>query len=449
MRKLLAAGVVSLGLLGSCLSAAQEASADDSGSGAATVQSAEGAVSAAEVSVPLPEDLDESSQELDEAISLPAPAALEEQEPAAAADAPQDESGVAEGIVAPDPVASAPDDEADCRARVAAAIAHGSESPVPCVTWGASATTAELRAAADAWPTPKWCGEHGANGKWYVTRFKACGVFPSDLTVTDVRTGQVTGRMHYLAVAYAYSKRDIKTWAYQVELLEVTSSGSAKGSSASGKATCAGKCKVAESKFPSQLMGASKDPVGQFFLDTTIQTSPKGQQGEGQASAAWRFTNPEWAAPSNDVVLPTPPVRCDNALPATSKAGCVMPYIAEMVYAKNGEFPELAQHIEYAQNTENLPGKHGTTRYLTRLTDRVKIRGNRTTACPSSIVRPPNKSCDEYPFASTWQGASTGGGNFSRRMINATQNEDGGRALSRFYLYNRIIEKDKFLVWIK
>ncbi|MGW4985434.1 NucA/NucB deoxyribonuclease domain-containing protein [Streptomyces mirabilis] len=69
--------------------------------------------------------------------------------------------------------------------------------------------------------------------------------------------------------------------------------------------------------------------------------------------------------------------------------------------------------------------------------------------CPSSRHRPPGKQCDEYPFASTWQGASTGGGQFSWRMINATQNEDGGRALKNFYGYNRIIEKGKFLVWIK
>ncbi|WP_405531803.1 NucA/NucB deoxyribonuclease domain-containing protein [Streptomyces canus] len=61
---------------------------------------------------------------------------------------------------------------------------------------------------------------------------------------------------------------------------------------------------------------------------------------------------------------------------------------------------------------------------------------NRNTACPSSLERPPGKQCDEFPFASTWQGANTGGGNYSRRMINTTQNEDGGRALSRFYLYN-------------
>ncbi|MFD7705229.1 NucA/NucB deoxyribonuclease domain-containing protein [Streptomyces caelestis] len=229
----------------------------------------------------------------------------------------------------------------------------------------------------------------------------------------------------------------------------MNSSGSAKGSSAGGRGTCAGKCKVTKSTFPSQAMSKNSEPVGQFFLDTTIKTSPKGQKGDGQATAAWLFTNPKWAGPSNEIKLPTPPVRCDNALPGTSKPGCVMPYIPEMVYAKSGEYPELAQHIEDAQNIKNLPGKHGTKRYLTRLTNKTKIRENRNTACPSSLQRPPGKQCDEYPFASTWQGAKSGDGNFSRRMINAKQNEDGGRALSKFYLYNRIIEKDKFLVWIK
>ncbi|MFE2530725.1 hypothetical protein [Streptomyces sp. NPDC059371] len=107
-----------------------------------------------------------------------------------------------------------------------------------------------------------------------------------------------------------------------------------------------------------------------------------------------------------------------------------MPYTPEMVYAKHGEFPEfpeLAEHIEYAQTINNLPGRHGTERYLTRLTDRGEIRGNRDTPCPSSLPRPAGKQCDEYPFASTWQGARTGGGAFSRRMINGPRNEDGGR----------------------
>lgn len=43
-----------------------------------------------------------------------------------------------------------------------------------------------------------------------------------------------------------------------------------------------------------------------------------------------------------------------------------------------------------------------------------------------------------------------GGGQDQRQlqsaMITAPQNEGGGRALGSFYLYNRIIEKDRFLV---
>ncbi|GGU67828.1 NucA/NucB deoxyribonuclease domain-containing protein [Streptomyces daghestanicus] len=447
MRKLLAAGAVSLGVLGSCLSAAQ---ASDRAAFAPDVAvQAAGAAQDAVAVVPEPEDLDESSQELDDALSLPVPdAALDEEPPARASLAAEAEDYVAEeDIQAPDPVVNTSAAEVACKARVVAAEAAGDEASVTCASWEPQASVAELSAAVDAWPTPAWCDDNGANGKWYVNRFKACGIFPGSLQEVHPRTGRVTGTMQFLVRAYAYSKRDIKTWAYQVELMEVSSTGTLKGVDAAGQAKCAGKCKVAESTFPSQPMSKSKDAVGQFFMDTTIKTSPKGQKGEGQVTAAWRFSKA--GNTSNELSLMTPPVRCDNALPGTSKTGCTMPYIPEMAYAKNGEYPELAQHIEYAQTTKNLPGKHGTKRYLTRLTDKTKMRQNRNKACPSSLERPVGKQCDEYPFASTWQGAEHGGGDFSRRMIDATQNEEGGKALSRFYLYNRIIEKDKFLVWIK
>ncbi|MFH9402709.1 hypothetical protein ACH4JS_23590 [Streptomyces sp. NPDC017638] len=233
----------------------------------------------------------------------------------------------------------------------------------------------------------------------------------------DVRTGRVTGTMNYAVIAYAYSDYGIERWAYQVDLFQTSATGDATGSSASGKGTCAGKCKVNSSKFPSQKMGQGKDAIGQFFFDTTIMARPKGAKGNGQGTATWHFTNPKRAAPTNDITLSTPVVRCDNALPGTSQIGCVMPYIPELVYSKRGEYPELAKHIEYAQNTKRLPGKHGTKNYLTRLTDKTKIKQNRGKACPSSRHRPAGKECDEYPFASTWQGASTGGGKFNWRMI--------------------------------
>nr|WP_107400555.1 NucA/NucB deoxyribonuclease domain-containing protein [Streptomyces africanus] len=64
------------------------------------------------------------------------------------------------------------------------------------------------------------------------------------------------------------------------------------------------------------------------------------------------------------------------------------------------------------------------------------------------MERPPGKSCDEYPFASTWQGVRYGNGKFSRRMV-AKKDTDAGRALKGFYTYNGVLEGDWFLVWIR
>ncbi|MFE1444414.1 NucA/NucB deoxyribonuclease domain-containing protein [Streptomyces sp. NPDC058739] len=70
-------------------------------------------------------------------------------------------------------------------------------------------------------------------------------------------------------------------------------------------------------------------------------------------------------------------------------------------------------------------------------------------ACPEDLPRPPGTSCDEYPFATTWQGAYQSGGRFSRRMLDDDQNTEAGGALNGFYTYSRVIEGDRFLVWIR
>jgi hypothetical protein len=113
-----------------------------------------------------------------------------------------------------------------------------------------------------------------------------------------------------------------------------------------------------------------------------------------------------------------------------------------------------------------LPGRLSTGTYLTRLTDQTKINANGATACPSSIPRPTGKSCDEYPFRSTNQGASTGGSavarsfpdcqmpdpqrtgatGFSRCFIIAGQNSSAGGTLGGFYANERMLQGDPFQV---
>ncbi|MFF7224776.1 NucA/NucB deoxyribonuclease domain-containing protein [Streptomyces massasporeus] len=347
-------------------------------------------------------------------------------------------------------LAGAPD--TDETASHASAADAPEETASPAVPADESADAAAV-ARAKPWKEPKWCIDAGVDSTWYIERMRGCGIWRAEVNAVDVRTGRKVGGIKYLVISYSFSARDSKTWAYQVRLLESSRWGRAvNGTKASGSASCVGKCKVVNKSFPAQAISKSAEPYGQFFMDTTINTAAAKQRGTGRSVASWTFSNPEWVAPSEPTRHSTVDVRCDNALPgASSQVGCVtLQAVPVISYSLTGPWPEVAKHIKDAQAT-GLPGRYGTTNYLTRLTDRKKIRENRGKACPSAatLPRPPGKSCDEYPFASTWQGAKYGSGEFSRRMVNAKQNTDAGKALKGFYTYSRVLEGDRLLVWIR
>lgn len=55
------------------------------------------------------------------------------------------------------------------------------------------------------------------------------------------------------------------------------------------------------------------------------------------------------------------------------------------------------------------------------------------------------EDCDEFPFASTYQGGASGQP-FSVRYLDATGNQKAGNALNQFYVNQRILHTDKFFV---
>ena len=144
-----------------------------------------------------------------------------------------------------------------------------------------------------------------------------------------------------------------------------------------------------------------------------------------------------------------------------SGKGCVVPTAAPvLVYSKSGTYSTVAIHIGKAQ-ASGLPSS------LTRTTNSTTITANRKRACPSSIPRPTGKQCDEYPFASTNQGAYSGGGTvrifsgcylttvagsgsvgYSRCMVTSTQNSGAGSALGWMYRTQRVLNNDRFTVRI-
>ncbi|WP_437022841.1 NucA/NucB deoxyribonuclease domain-containing protein [Streptomyces sp. enrichment culture] len=56
--------------------------------------------------------------------------------------------------------------------------------------------------------------------------------------------------------------------------------------------------------------------------------------------------------------------------------------------------------------------------------------------------------CDEYPFASTKEGSNKGDDRYSVRLIEGTDNEEGGRRLNTMYTLNRMLDGDPFYMKI-
>jgi hypothetical protein len=94
------------------------------------------------------------------------------------------------------------------------------------------------------------------------------------------------------------------------------------------------------------------------------------------------------------------------------------------------------------------PGARGLAGVpLQRTRTQADIDANRAKACPRSRTRPTGMSCDEYPFASTKQGASfAADGAWAWKWIPWRQNSLVGTRLGQFVSSHRVFDGDKYWV---
>ncbi|MGW5261617.1 DNRLRE domain-containing protein [Microbispora sp. NPDC004025] len=194
-----------------------------------------------------------------------------------------------------------------------------------------------------------------------------------------------------------------------------------------------------------------------------------------------------WGKPENDKSAGAPTVRCDSlsmgAKTATYRGGCVF-YGSSRVYEMSRldlDNGAVARHIELAytrpQDTvpfktdgpKHFPGKWPSGEALSRITSKdPRYKANQDAkdeVCEEFFDDRPRKltgekdktkweQCDEFPFASTKQGAAFvhdryGAKNFSVKNILGSQNTSAGRHLNIFYARYRVLANDKFWVNIK
>lgn len=123
-------------------------------------------------------------------------------------------------------------------------------------------------------------------------------------------------------------------------------------------------------------------------------------------------------------------------------------------YGPDSNAPMTSDHIYDAQ--VRLPdhwaawyGNLQTTKPLTRLTGETRIDRNRTAAC-KDFTPSPGETCDEFPFASTYQGAYyiPSLNRRSVRSIPGPDNSYGGSMLGSFYTRWRVVDGEAFYITV-
>lgn len=143
--------------------------------------------------------------------------------------------------------------------------------------------------------------------------------------------------------------------------------------------------------------------------------------------------------------------RCDTMASATD--GCAdEDFTATLTYdsTANPLVGPVAQHVYDAQNGGLAtawgvpPSVKSNGALLYRDMNQSDINANRQAAC-GNFTPPPGDSCDEYPLASTYEGAAFNA-DYSVVGVPPSANSSQGGITSAFYTGNRVIDNDGFYV---
>lgn len=315
-------------------------------------------------------------------------------------------------------------------------------------------------------PLPDECFR--STGQWVADRHNACARVTNTLTITKITNGvpRETGSIVAQVYNWMYTTPYDAAWKHSVMIMPLIVTGEGKGWTIAGSAVqqCGTGCELISQDWfggvasPRVVAGEGEA----FFEDASLVPGSRG--GLLVSSWSWRYTKA--GVNSQPVYANSTAVRCDAELPGSTPPGCVVyDAMPEIVYS-TATLPEFSSHVMRAQ-ASGLPGA-SPTNSLSRTTDQAIQDANRNTACPSYLDRPDLKSCDEYPFASTYQGASlsfggartfdgcqipptggpeTGPNGYSRCMISATENNLAGSQLNSYlFVPQRVLDGDNFIV---
>jgi hypothetical protein len=279
-------------------------------------------------------------------------------------------------------------------------------------------------------------------------RHASCALTTIDYQVLEVPSGKVLGK-GTIAVGYKEALNAMsRTWPLvaAVELTDATGVVAAD-STATTDIACAGGC---TSSAPwTQPLVEDKAYTHTF----TIDSAGRGTDLTSQVPVV-DTVNPAATDQAAPVRLDSlGPARCDSdpLLRQFGKitSGCVFKDVAASydIYLTGHGEDQVALNVVKGQQAKSLHfGWYGHGRALFRAPPSVQAR-NRQAACGKTSYKKPY-SCDEYPFAATYQGAFYFPSQNVTMKVPGTENSTEGGLRSAMYVAERLFYGDSYWVFV-
>jgi len=289
---------------------------------------------------------------------------------------------------------------------------------------------------------------------YYWDRVQACEWYVFHVDVVRKADGRVIGQAYFRSQQWQLLNNRSLEWDYFVQITMYSNWGdpTANGMGVYVGLVCPDPCRVIDAGNEEPVL-AQRNQIysGKWRLSqpTAVDTvTETWQPAVYVVWAPWPDTEQGWGY--GDMFMP---VRCD-AMSYIVGAGCVYPYMHGKFWLAYND-PDAGHSAQFIAGSQRVlvghPGEIGGS-FLHRIdrgspeyTANVNAK-NAACAAMQQPVGPPDYDCDEYPFASTLEGARTG--NFRVQYLWASHNRSAGGKLSGFYSADRILYGDPFWVVI-
>ncbi|MFJ5635161.1 NucA/NucB deoxyribonuclease domain-containing protein [Streptomyces goshikiensis] len=326
--------------------------------------------------------------------------------------------------------------------------------------------------------TVKWCRDNygAAPGARVIDRYNWCATRPSVIYYIDSE-GAIKGTTNFRMITAGQAQRAQARKAFFTAGFDLFIDAGQTLPAATTRLeityTTSGYSDWDGSNVKCTVVGFSPNTVAGWKAGTTSNYEITSDKGEGYSGdrvsrcgvAQWGISdvNPTWAQ------LQRTNIRQDSAQYIGSTGGTIFTDFTPVFrdyYRDNADHGAVARHIWDAQNmpvntypsspNKAVPGSIASGKPLHRAVEvawdpasSTRVQDNRrvrTAACNvlSPGGAPAGQDCDEYPFASTWEGAGVGDGNYSVRWLNSRENNNAGTLLSQWYGSQRVIGRELF-----